>query len=544
MSAPLRSLAALLAVSLGACLPPSIKTCSEGEAECADTAATTIAELTAPTTSAASDDVQTATGEPETSSTGDTTSTPDATTAEPAGPPTIVDVDVEPPLIVANGVVKFDVTTQDADGVDMVVDGELIVMEPAGLDVFHAEIEVLSGSDNGKYTATLTPWRDADDGMPKDAEYEVLLPLPGAQVYWEAGDQIGGGSVVALDVLPDGLLVELGTFYVNAEPRCYLRRRQQGGMWLADDFIDVFPNSHCEAVDLKIDHELGTLYVLLNRKSDGELRWWLGEIASWGKGAKKIGTGVVEDTAHAVAHAPGVVAVCGAQKQAMDLDAAAWLHRPGQPVEALLFDWQQEGAEPHRFAETARDCVFANGSLVLVGEAYGSSDDIQPKRNYRFVLERHMITNVATWTVAGPGPGTQSRAFAVDVDDTGRYLVAGISCADACEPDGELRVYQPGGALEWQVSLGPMGSEFAGPHDIAWSPAGSMVVALAHFDGKQLRFKVEAYKPGKIAPLWTFVPDDKQGLQIALALAIGEFGEIYAGGIGAGNYPAVAYIGG
>ncbi len=146
--------------------------------------------------------------------------------------------------------------------------------------------------------------------------------------------------------------------------------------------------------------------------------------------------------------------------------------------------------------------------------------------------------------MAGPGPGTQSRALAIDIDDQGRYIVAGVSCDDTCEPDGEIRIHTPGGALAWQAPLGPMNNELAGPNDIAWSPAGHIVVALAEPKGGTLGFKVQAFAPGVFEPLWTFLPEDTQGLQIALALAIGDLGEIYAGGIGADNFPAVAYIAG
>jgi hypothetical protein len=39
-------------------------------------------------------------------------------------------------------------------------------------------------------------------------------------------------------------------------------------------------------------------------------------------------------------------------------------------------------------------------------------------------------------------------------------------------------------------------------------------------------------------------PNDKQGPQIALAVAVGPYGEVYAGGIGGADHPAFARIGG
>jgi hypothetical protein len=185
-------------------------------------------------------------------------------------------------------------------------------------------------------------------------------------------------------------------------------------------------------------------------------------------------------------------------------------------------------------------------TLVLVGEAFGQHDGEldNNQRDRLIVIEYDVATDTAVWTVAGPGPGVQSRALAVDVDDEGRYHLAGYTCLDACEPEGEVRVYEQGGKLVGQVPLGPLGSDWFGPHDIAWSPAGYAVVALGAQQGQSYWFKVQAFAPGNFEPLWTFIPKDQQGLQIAFAVAVGPFGEVYAGGIAATNHPAFVVIGG
>jgi hypothetical protein len=118
------------------------------------------------------------------------------------------------------------------------------------------------------------------------------------------------------------------------------------------------------------------------------------------------------------------------------------------------------------------------------------------------------------WTVAGPGPNVQSRAHALDVDDMGRYHIVNYTCDDLCVPDGEVRVYEPGGVLAAQVQLGPLGSLWLGPHDIAWSPAGYAVVAFGELQDQDSVFKVQAVAPGKPEPLWTFLPQDRQGQQL------------------------------
>ncbi len=155
-----------------------------------------------------------------------------------------------------------------------------------------------------------------------------------------------------------------------------------------------------------------------------------------------------------------------------------------------------------------------------------------------------MTDDDATWTVAGPGPNVQSRALALDVDDKGRYYLAGYTCDDDCKPDGEVRVYESGGALAAQVQLGPLGSLWLGPHDIAWSPAGYAVVAFGELQGQDSVFKVQAVGANKPQPLWTFFPKDQQGQQLGLAVAVGPYGEVYTGGIGADGHPAFAVIGG
>jgi hypothetical protein len=118
------------------------------------------------------------------------------------------------------------------------------------------------------------------------------------------------------------------------------------------------------------------------------------------------------------------------------------------------------------------------------------------------------------------------------------------TCPEVCAPEGEVRVYAPGGELVSQIPLGPLGSAWFGPHDIAWSPAGYAVVALGAKQGQSLVFKVQAWAPNVFVPKWTFLPIDQQGPQRALAVAVGPFGEVYAGGISEGNHPVFVVIGG
>jgi len=183
---------------------------------------------------------------------------------------------------------------------------------------------------------------------------------------------------------------------------------------------------------------------------------------------------------------------------------------------------------------------------VLVGAVNGQHDgENLPMRDRLTIIESDLaaVADDATWTVTGLDQGVQTRALALDLDDQGRYVLAGSTCFDTCEPVGEVRVYAPGGKLVTHNSLGPLGSASFGPHGIAWSPAGYAVVAMGGQDNQTVVFKVQAVIPGVALPPWTFIPNDKKGPQMALAVAVGPYGEVYAGGIGAADQAAFARIG-
>lgn len=466
------------------------------------------------------------------------------TTGEPAELPLILTRTVNPDYTAVNAALDVLVTADHADGVRMELDnGDIVDLTPLGAGEFGGQILAYSGLGNGEKTAWFTPWRDALVGETVDAEYVIALPPAGYELYWNADNL--DGNVAAIGVLPDGRPVEFGTYHEMGEPRCYLRLRDKSGEPV--DLVDVLPEAYCRAIDLKVDRDTDVMHLLLERKNGNDLvMWWAGESPGWGIAPKNIGIGEVGDTALALASRPGLVAVCGAKPVATTdkLDALAVLLRPGQKPKEVLFDHRP--ITKHKFAETARDCMFADAggdTLVLVGEARGDhADDFDPiERDRRMVIEYDVAADAKPkWFVGGPGPGVQSRILAVDVDDQGQYHTVGYTCLDVCEPEGEVRVYSPGGALESLVPMGPLGSAWFGPHDIAWSPAGYAVVALAEQQGQSVVFKVQAFAPKTYEPLWTFTPSDKKGNQIALAVAIGRVGEVYAGGIG----PAFTVVGG
>ncbi len=553
MSPRIHPYLALLLVFLFGCpqVWPDVVTCEEQNA-CGTTEPASTGSGGTPTTS---EGVNTVTGD----SSGDTGDSSGAdpetgaesigsTTGEAAELPLILTRKVDPDYTDVNAILDVHVTADHADGVRMELEsGDVVELTPLGGGAFGGEILAYSGLGNGEMTAWFTPYRDALVGETVGAEYVIALPPEGYELYWNADDLDVEGNVAAIGILPDGRPVEFGTYHEMGEPHCYLRLRDKSGEPV--EFVDLLPPAHCRAIDFKIDRTTGVMHLLLERMKGDDLVWWAGESPAWGIAPKNIGVGEVGDTALALASRPGLVAVCGAKPVATidKRDALAVLLRPGQQPEERLFD-HRPTAEKHKFAETARDCIFAGAgdTLVLVGEANGAHDggNFPIERDRRMVIKHDVAANSTDWIVGGPGPDVQSRIRAVDVDDQGRLHTVGYTCLDVCEPEGEVRVYSPSGELESQVSMGPLGSAWFGPHDIAWSPAGYAVVALAEQQGQSIVFKVQAFAPNTYEPLWTFTPSDKQGVQIALAVAVGPLGEVYGGGIGATNHPAFAVIGG
>ncbi len=552
MITPIRSLAALSLAGLLACTPPWDQPVGCAEVDACTTSAAGSTGAVTPTTSA-SDGVQTVTGESMGStSTGAATGVEtdeSTTTGEPAEPPVIVTFVLTPDPIQVNGLIAVTVTATGAEGVRMVLDtGDVIELAPTGPGVFGGEFPVLTGLINGPHVALLTPWLGGLDGDTVEAPYEVALPEPGSQGFWEAGDLIGPGQVAAMATLPTGEVLEFGTHFPKGEARCYLRRRDKGGAWGPDDLVSVLPDINCTAIDLQVDAQ-GAMFVVVNRQGNDGLRWWLAKIPAWGLGASNLGIGAKGETAVALAHQPssGTVAVCGfAPTPLADVDAMAWVYRPNSPGQTLAFDYQPPKKDPHQFSERTRDCVFVNDTLALVGEAYGNHGDGNPQiwRDRLFILRLDTAADTAAWTVAPSGVKTQSGAQAVAIDDQGRLVVAGYTCNDACLPEGDLRIYDVQGDLAWQVSLGLFSTKELGAQDLVWSPAGYAVVATGGMQGDESAFTVRAFTAAKVAPVWIFTRKDDQALHLALALGLGPYAEVYAGGLGANSYPAVAYIGG
>jgi hypothetical protein len=541
----------IVACALAACEPPWHPLHQWEESETSTENSTSSGELTGLVTGTSSDatsDTSSGSASESAGETGDETT--EAATGEPIEPPTILDVELTPNPIVFNGPIAVTVNAVQSEGVRMTLtDGVEVELEAAeDPGVFAGEIAVTSGFLNGSHLALLTPWAGEGEGEAVEASYTIALPTPGSELYWETGDLIGAGQVAAMAVLPDGSILELGQRLVDGKSRCYLRQRDKGGGWKQDEVIEILPAMDCLAVDIKVSPS-GSIFVLAKRVLNNEIRWWLGELETWGTSPVHRGLGEKNQDAAALAvHGSGMVAVCGdTPTQQKDVkDAAAWLVRPKLPGEAWTFDYKPDGFDVHEFAETTQDCAFAGDTLVMVGEARGQHEkQFNQARDRHFLLQFNTTTTVEGWTVAGSQVDLQSGATTVVVDDQGRYFTGGYVCGDPCEkPMMELRAYNPGGSLFWKTQLGAVTNKNWGPHDLVWSPAGYAVIAFGGTMGNDLAFSVRAYSTAQLDPLWTYSRKDNQYFYMAYALAVGLFGEVYAGGFGMSGYPAVAYIAG
>ena len=553
MRTPLRLLLPVALVGLSGCpVWEPLANCAELDA-CGTTGADSSSTGYAlPTTTNGSDGVQTVTGDNDdesTSAPGTTTGvdTSDAT-GQPAELPAIIDHQLTPNPIDANGLIAVTVTAEHAAGVRMETGlGDVVELVPQPQPgVFIGEISVLTGLFNGPHAARLTPWQNVVDGETVEVPYEITLPMPGSEKLWETGDLIGPGEIVAMDTLPTGELVELGHHSPNGEPRCFLRVRDKDGLWAPAAVVDVLPDTACVAIDLKIDDQ-GALFVLVHQQNNDGLRWRLMKIPAWGQSPQHMGLGGKNEAAVAVAHhASGVVAVCGTAPSGLldQIDAMAQIFQPGLPSEPWVVDYWPEGKVAHLIAERTRDCVFVGDTLAVVGEAHGYHALENFNRDRLFILRIDTTAETAAWTVALPGDKVQSGAQAVDVDAEGRLVIGGYTCDDDCKPIGDLRIYDGEDTLVWQASLGHFPAKSFAVQDLIWSPAGYAVVATGGGQGNEAAFTVRAFAPSQVEALWTFTREDLQVLHLALALAIGNYGEVYAGGLGANGYPAVAFIAG
>ncbi|MBZ5708215.1 hypothetical protein [Nannocystis pusilla] len=535
-----RSLAPVALICLAGCPLDPLASCADYDACTASsdsTATTTGGDPTLPTGG-----IQTVTSDGEGTPTTSTSEAP-STTGDPVVP-AVMSVVFTPDPLEQVGIIDVDVVA-DADHVRMDRPGFASVELSKGPDDhFHGAIEILSGLSNGTREATFAPRLEQIEGATELGHYTVALPEAGSEVLWDVIPDDGLGQVDALALLGDDALVGLGTVFDGNTPHCYAHRRNLDGSYSGADVVLLFPEYPCTAVDIEIDGE--TIDLLVNVTGGDGPRWRVATMM-WGQAPTVLRTGEKDEVAHALARgANDRRAICGTGPSSLPLmdtiDGRVWTLN-GSTVE---LDYRPNPQEWHTFDETVKDCDFRSHpirgeQLVLVGEVYGLHEDVDPptKRKRPFVLELDGQGGEPSWIVPGLGPGntTQGGASTVAIDDQGRAVVGLYTCDDALDPEPELRLYEPGGVLAWQVTLP---AEVSVPFGLTWSPAGYAVIAGSLGTGNTTQFLLQGYVPHTYAPAWTLAKGKQAGLHIAFAVVAAP-GVVVGAGFGAG-YPAFAFV--
>lgn len=542
------SLPAIVVLGVAACTAPSVGVLTYDQPPETTTAGTTGASDGAPsTTGEPAPTTGTTADAPGTSTTSSgLTSEPGSTTADdPLAPPAIVEGNLDVNVLVKHEPLVVTIETENAEGVRMRVDGgPTIELGLKAGKTFTGQIAIYTALENDdQHVATFVAWRGALESETYKLPFTVALPPAGSELFWEGDSAIGKGTVVALAVTPTPELIELGTYYPQGQARCYLRRRDLGGAWGADDLFEVKPGLPCSAIDLAVDDD-GALHVLVDKLENGELRWWLGKYDDPAATPTQVGTGVVGDVARALAldRDDDRLAVCGNRPDGDLVRAAVWLFAPGEPGKNLSYDYvpENEFPDPIGFSETPNDCAFFAHHLLVTGEVKGRHDQDNVARTRQFLLDVDAAGENPEWRIAPKDSGSQSGGRVLAIDAGGRAMTGGYACGDQCEHLAEVRMFTASGDQVWQRSLDPL---LADPRAIAWHPAGYFVFVAAR-DGAQdsTSFFAQAWFPLQAQSVWSYDHQDALAIHTPTSLTIGPYGQIYAGGMTAGGYPAVAFI--
>jgi len=550
------------ALFLGGCVAPwpALETCPEEG--CAETDTVADTQATSSVTGDPTPSESSTTG----TTGGDSEATSDASTDGPpvAPHPAVVGFSLstnesksEPLVIQKNGPIHVYAETTEADGLRVELDdGTVIDLTEETAGVFRGELGITSSLLNGDHAAKLVPFReDYGDGESVLGLYTVELPMRGGEVFWAVDEYLGKGWVEDVEVLENGDVLELGTLLDDDNERsCFLRRRSPLGAYGPADVVTLLGGDPCEAVGLEVHGD--QILVLATWTGNGG-RWWLGEMPMklWGT-IFPIAQGEVGDTATAVAlREDGTMMVCGSTPSGFgDLDAFAWVQEWGQLPVMRRFDYIPNGEpQPHKIDETPRDALFVGDQFVMVGETYGVHD---PENPDAFLTRRFFLPidlpmgdkDDPTFVVAageGPGNDTQSIATAADIDNLGRLLVTGFTCGEfPCEETaGHLWVHELDGKLDWFALLGPHNYPELAPTGVDWHPAGYTVIGSGGLGGDTGTFMLRAFTIGDYEPLWTYTRTDPLQEHFPMAVDIGPYGQICAGGLGSGAYPGVACVG-
>lgn len=436
-----------------------------------------------------------------------TTSTLSSSTGDPAPAPAlpkVVEAVFDPDPLKFPGAIEVTVTVEgDADQVVMTLQGQkkTETLESRGGAKFTGQIEVFSGLETGRHTASFTPHLGGLPGGGLDALYHVELADPGQEIEWDPVLDLPG-KIEALAVAGEHVIA-FGTVLTADDRRCFLYRRPLDdtppGATLA-----LFPGTECRAIDLAADG--AALWVLAAVELKGLEVWRLARL-TWGGPLTFDRLGLPNEVARALARSEsGEVAVCGEAPSLAPiqdtLDGRVWRAAGADPVP---LDYGPDGTA-HSFDEHVSDCAFVGPThLRLVGHARGRHDvqmDDLTARSRAFLADLE-FGFLPTWKVAGPGPNSLTQSFASNlaIDDRGGSFVGVSTCDDACVTKTHaLWPYDEKEDLQTAILLDPLLAE---PSDLAWSPAGYIILATTTATASG--FVLQAYLPKMDGPAWTYL---------------------------------------
>lgn len=145
----------------------------------------------------------------------------------------------------------------------------------------------------------------------------------------------------------------------------------------------------------------------------------------------------------------------------------------------------------------------------------------------------------ATLPTTGTSETTETTETSGTTDAGGSTTTAGYACGAPCTKAAELRVFAPGGA---QISQASLPANVLAPLDLAYHPAGFVVLASGRQQGNDTVFVVQARDVAANGLIWSYEHQGAPASEVATAVTIGRYGQVYAGGISAFGYPAIAYI--
>ena len=428
------------------------------------------------------------------------------------------------------GPVTVTVQTEDASEVWFAVDdGDLVALEVGGDEgEFIGEIAVLGESWNGSHMVSAVAKSGELVSAPWGDLFTVEAPSAGSEV-WKKKSAItpSKGNAVAVDA--QGEVYELLTAWTQQGVRCHVRRRDTDGepVW-QQDAVALAAGVSCAGEDIEVAPD-GTIWALVNTVVDEVNRWQLFHLDPDGELLDAPQIGDFQEFGYGVeVNAAGDMLLCGTRPGLLLPDA--WVRLTPSAGKGWTVPWVYHLDDADKeFDERTRDCAFVEDRIVVVGEAFGAHDELNPELLSRGSVVEFGINGVKfAEAVATDEPALQSGYEAVAPDGDGGYVAVGYTCGAKmvpCTPmQGIVTWFSPGASLTREQPVTVATTVWG----VAASPSGGVVVAAeAIVKGKG--FLAQAWAFGTGDPSWAY-QGTLSSLQVATGIAVGPYGYISVGG--------------